>query len=707
MIEFVGADLFCGAGGFTTGAMRAVKTLGAGMRMAAVNHWPMAIETHKANHPEVDHYIEDVTIADPVRLVPGGYLDILLASPECTYYSNARGGKPVHNQKRMDPWAVIRWLTHLNVRCLLVENVPEFRDWGPLCTLSHAHHGDHGVGFHGEGDPASCGKRIPQRKGDYFQAWVLAMQRCGYLVEWRILNAADYGDATTRVRFFLQARKDGTAIRWPEPSHARGGADAMFGNRKRWRAAREVIDWTKPGRSVFDDPKYIRQPLSSKTLARTVRGLQRLGNPFWRQYAAALDIEVDGDVEPPAGMPAPFLLGKQNNDTVRSVEQPVMTVTADSGPMLVEPTAFLMGKQSSPAIRDVDEPMMTVTTESAPHLVEPSAEMVGANRNHNVPRDVQEPVPPATTAPGGGLYFVEAVAVPFVLGQQSGSVARDTDEPLPTIAAAGAISLAEPLLIPYYRTGVAKSVDVPMEAITTKGRFGLATPMVVPYGPSAEARGIDLPMPTILSKDRLGIADAFIVPKFGEREGQEPRFHPIDKPLPTVTGDGAGRLVEPALVQVNHGGDDDRRCSVDEPMTSPTTHRNVGLAEPMLLQMAPRHGDINGARSLDDPTYTIVANARLGLFEPALEEVRAGRLDPRRLVIVDGELRVLELRFRMLMNRELARAMSFDDDETTYEFVGNVGEVTKQIGNAVPVRTAKALVLTILEDCLPAEGTEL
>jgi DNA (cytosine-5)-methyltransferase 1 len=522
------------------------------------------------------------------------------------------------------------------------------------------------------------------------------MQRCGYLVEWRILNAADYGDATTRVRFFLQARKDGTPIRWPEPSHARGGADAMFGNRKRWRAAREVIDWTKPGRSVFDDPKYIRQPLSSKTLARTVRGLQRLGNPFWRQYAAALDIDVEGEA------------------------------TAAGSPE----TAFIIGKQSSPAIRDVDQPVMTVTTDSAPHLVEPSAEMVGANRNHNVPRDVQEPVPPATTAPGGGLYFVEAVAVPFVLGQQSGGVARDIAEPLPTIAASGAISLAEPLLIPYYRTGVAKSVDVPMEAITTKGRFGLATPMVVPYGPSAEARSVEQPVPTILSKDRLGIAEAilvtrdnqasvddpmptvttkgagylaeaFIVPKFGERQGQEPRVHLIDDPLPTVTGDGAGRLVEPALVQVNHGGDDERTRSVHEPLTSLSTHRNVGLAEPMLLQMAPRHGDINGARSLDDPTYTIVANARLGLFEPALEEVRAGRLDPRRLVIVDGELRVLELRFRMLMNRELARAMSFDDEETQYEFVGNVGEVTKQIGNAVPVRTATALVRTILEDCLP------
>ena len=194
------ADLFCGAGGSSTGAKRAIEETGRRMRLRAVNHWNIAIATHSRNHPEAHHIIEDVSVVDPEEVVPDGRLDLLMASPECKYHSRARGGKPIHDQGRMNPWAIMNWLTKLDVRSVLVENVAEFADWGPL----------------DENDRPDKSK-----KGLHFQAWFMTFHALGYDAEWRMLNAADYGDATTRTRFFLIARKDGMPIRWPEPTHAR------------------------------------------------------------------------------------------------------------------------------------------------------------------------------------------------------------------------------------------------------------------------------------------------------------------------------------------------------------------------------------------------------------------------------------------------------------------------------------------------------
>ena len=125
------ADLFCGAGGSSTGAEKAIAATGGRMELVAVNHWPVAVETHQLNHPTARHYVQDLERADPEAIVPEGRLDLLMASPECRFYSRARGGKPIHDQGRMNPWTMHNWLTRLDVQRVLVENVPEFIDWGP------------------------------------------------------------------------------------------------------------------------------------------------------------------------------------------------------------------------------------------------------------------------------------------------------------------------------------------------------------------------------------------------------------------------------------------------------------------------------------------------------------------------------------------------------------------------------------------------
>ena len=243
------ADLLCGAGGSSTGCALALAELGLEMELVCVNHWGVAIETHKKNHPEARHYCQDISTVRPHLIVPEGYLDLLMASPTCTHHSVARGGKPTSDQQRSDPWHIVTWLTELRVKRIIIENVWEFIGWGPV-------------------DPKT-GKPIKTRKGEYFRAWIETIRRLGFEPEWRKLNAADYGDATTRQRFILMARSDGRAVSWPTPTHRRmNDGELLFPGLKPWRPAREIIDWSIRGKSIFARKK----PLAAKTLARIYAG---------------------------------------------------------------------------------------------------------------------------------------------------------------------------------------------------------------------------------------------------------------------------------------------------------------------------------------------------------------------------------------------------------------------------------------------------
>lgn len=536
MKPFLVADLFCGAGGTSTGAVRAVREMGREIILVCINHWPVAIETHKKNHPEARHYIADLSIADPVKIVTEGYLDLLCASPECTGFSRARGGKPTNDQTRMNPWAVINWLTRLDVRCLLVENVPEFIHWGPLLPN---------------------GKPDPKKRGLYFQAWFNAIRDLGYRPEWKYLNAADYGDATTRVRFFMIARKDGNPIRWPTATHSPDGYLDMLGQLPRWKAAREIINWDNPGRSLLDDPKYKKRPLAKNTMRRIARGLEKFGGPLAPYFIKLLDLEPMGQ-----------------------------KVTECHSP-------FVMGKQSHPAYRSVDEPMQTITADGRPMLIEPVVE----------PFIIQNRI----RADGDRVY--------------------DINKPLKTITSHGAGALVEPCMIKYYGSNDASSVDMPLPTVTTKDRFG---------------------------------------------------------------------LVRPVLVEVNHDGGD-RATSVDRPLKTITKKRGTAIISPFIVEWDNYNANGDLVWSSDRPMPTIVTKANKGILMPVIEAVASGAVDPRRVILIDGVPYLLDLRFRMISNPELAAAMSFTKDEFTYEFVGSGENVTRQIGNAVPCETAKALIRAILE----------
>lgn len=518
------ADLLCGAGGSSTGCERALRELGLEMELVCINHWGIAIETHKKNYPEARHYVQDIGTVRPHLLVPEGYLDLLMASPTCTHHSVARGGKPTSDQQRSDPWHIITWLTELRVKRLIIENVWEFIGWGPV---------DH-----------RTGKPIASRKGEYFHAWIETIRRLGFEPEWRKLNAADYGDATTRQRFILMARSDRKRVLWPMPTHTRtvDGKLALFPGVKPWRPAREIIDWDIKGRSIFDRKK----PLAPKTLARIYAGAVkfRWPEPFLvklRNHGAAQSLDLPLPTITAGGthlaLAEPILIKQNFRRDTQGIGQPVPTITTVARVGLVEPMVVNLKGQST--VSGIDAPLPTQTAHAGhlymaePFILNRHGDGHAESRAHSV----DEPSPTASTSGAG--YLVE----PFVLSQASGGAPRSTVDPLPTMTTGGAGG-AHALITPYYGSGsgeTCQSDESPLPTITSVARFGMVIPVTHTDG-SNRARDVSDPLPTLTTANRGELA--FITAQFGEREGQAPRVHDVAQPTPAITATGHVNLVE-------------------------------------------------------------------------------------------------------------------------------------------------------------------
>lgn len=306
MLAVIAVDLFAGGGGASLGLELAGVTV-----EHAVNHWPTAISVHARNHRETTHHLESVWRVRTVETPP----DVLWASPDCTHFSRAKGGKPRAQKIRSLAWSVVRWAAQSRPRMIVVENVPEFSTWGPLDR---------------EGNP------IVARQGQTFRAWVRKLQRLGYVVDWRVLSACDYGAPTTRRRLYVVARRDGRIPQWPSPTHGPGRA-------RPWRTAAEVIDWSLPVPSIFDRAK----PLVEATLARIARGIRRFvvddPDPF-----------VVGGIK--QGLVVAYLARHfGGRGTVgSSMREPLRTVTAQDHHALV---TALIGAQSD--VRDIGMRLLT------------------------------------------------------------------------------------------------------------------------------------------------------------------------------------------------------------------------------------------------------------------------------------------------------------------------------------------------------------
>lgn len=343
-MKFRFVDLFCGGGGSITGAINALQGAGRDYDGRGFNHWDIAIRTIQANHPEIvpdfkracapiESILPDEIFADdPTRL------DVLWASPSCTHHSVAAGGKPKSNQLRSQPEYLLPYLRLTKCRRMFVENVKELRDWGPLL--------DNDTVF--QGKRYKAGQPDPRRKGLFFNLWYREVKASGYKVDMQVLNAADYGAATSRERLIIQAVREssGEKIVWPEQTHS--NVPGLFGY-KPWRTAAEIIDWSIPSESIFNRKK----PLCENTLKRIEAGIER----YWGAWAEPFLVVLRG-TKPGQ------LLG-----TAVPLSHPLPTLTAGGGGhvMLIRP--LFVPQQSAGAVKPGCLP--TIATAGAIGLVEP------------------------------------------------------------------------------------------------------------------------------------------------------------------------------------------------------------------------------------------------------------------------------------------------------------------------------------------------
>ena len=349
MISLDIVDLFAGAGGTSTGLVQAASNETKNLKLTAINHNKKALETHKANFPWATHILTELQSVDPYEVAPEGALDGLVASPECTFFSRARGGKPIRPQDRASPWYLGRWMKKLDIPWILIENVPEIIQWGPL---------------------DQSGRPMKAQAGSYFRLWLNSFRKNGYEIEYKVLNAADYGDVTSRRRFFAIARKDGHPISWPEQTHMR----KPTGNEKKWRAAREIIDFSIKGESIFSR----KRPLAENTMKRIIAGLEKFGKVEPSPFIVLLEHS---------------LLSPENR--IRDIDLPLPTITGAKGGAIAiaEPylTIYHGGRERTKSIND---PLPTLDTSNRIALAEPYLiEYYGRGKA----RSIEGPIPTITT----------------------------------------------------------------------------------------------------------------------------------------------------------------------------------------------------------------------------------------------------------------------------------------------------------------------
>lgn len=433
-------DSFAGCGGMST----AFKWVTGRDVDAAINHWPEAIATHEANHAKTTHYSASVYALDPREVAAGRKVGIFWASPDCRSHSRARGSAPKSKSVRDLAWVVVHWAKLVKPRIIGLENVREFVDWCPL---------------------DENGKAIQDKKGETFREWVGELEKLGYEVQWRVLNAADYGAPTTRLRLFLQARRDGLPILWPAQTH--GAPDnplVQAGILESWRTAAECIEYERPTHSIFLTPEEAKKagckrPLAEKTMKRVARGMFRhvIDNPdaFLVRYNGerhkgeyrAVDMKKPlptATTENRFGLVVP--LTHQGDIRTHSPHAPLPTVTgANRGELAWVSPYFARtahgdvcskGKKRGKGDHGPKEPYPTVTSSQDSALVCPTLVQTGyGEREGQAPRSLDMSKPLGTVVAGGSKHAYVAAHLTCMNQNAAGST---PNEPLKTVMAGAA-----------------------------------------------------------------------------------------------------------------------------------------------------------------------------------------------------------------------------------------------------------------------------
>lgn len=495
-------DNFAGGGGASTGIELAI---GRSVDIA-INHDENAIAMHKTNHPDTLHYCESVFDVDPLAATGGKPVGLAWFSPDCRHFSKAKGAKPVKKEIRGLAWIVLRWALAKRPRVMMLENVEEFKTWGPLlCGDMRPDPARTGETFNAFVDMLSTG--IPadhpalaevceflsiEPGTEQAQRLIAGL---GYDVDYRELRACDYGAPTIRKRFFMVMRCDGHAIQWPVVTHGDPKSlEVQNGKLAPWRTAAECIDWNIPAQSIFDRKK----PLAENTLKRIARGIQR----FVIESASPFIVKCNHTTT------------KGSYDCFRGQElaAPLQTITKTHGYALAVPhlTKFRTGATGQP----VTEPVPTVTAGTS--------KRPGGN--------------------GHALGVVEAALMPFLAGNGGSEYQakpRPLDKPAHTILKQSRTCLVAPVIARQFGASVGHRADEPSATITAggggKSQFVLGF-LAKHYGGNYTGPGVGLDEPahSVTTVDHHAVVASHLIKLRGTcRDGQR-----LDMPMPTITAGG-------------------------------------------------------------------------------------------------------------------------------------------------------------------------
>ena len=493
-------DNFAGGGGASTGIEMAT---GYSVDIA-INHDPEAIKMHKANHPNTKHYCENVWAVDPVKACNGHPVGLAWFSPDCKHFSKAKGGKPKDKNIRGLAWVALRWAGLVRPRVIMLENVEEFKTWGPL---NRGHH------------------PIKAKQGKTFEKFVQQLNDLGYTVEFKELIAADYGAPTMRKRFFMIARCDGKPIVWPEPTHAPADSEKVkAGLLEPYVGAYTQIDFSRPCPSIFDTSEEIKEkygiravrPLASKTLDRIAKGLKKF----------VLD------------NPEPFIIQCNHGGERRpnDIREPMPTITGKHGYGIVEPYMVQIGQTgfAKDRSKDVREPLTTIVSKNEHCLIEPTlAPYMGTNTTNHPGGNCKDPIHTITT--GNQQCLISPTLIQYHSETSKDGVrGQAIKDPIMTVDSSNRYGLVASFLHKYYDggyKGAGETVENPLPTVTAWDHNSVVTANLIQMNNHCDGKDIRQPLPTITAGDgHFGEVRAFLIKYYGQGTGQD-----IEQPLDTVT----------------------------------------------------------------------------------------------------------------------------------------------------------------------------
>lgn len=683
-LKFHYIDLFCGAGGVTSGIHQAmIDNKRIAKVLACVNHDPNAIASHKKNH-RCKHFIEDIVTMNerglPRNQFQENVIFSLWASMECTNFSNAKGGKSREADSRSLADHMLRYIEWCQPDYFKFENVREFMSWGPLVIKTVKKKVD---GVMVEYCPLHWNKTekqyepvmVPESrtKGQDYLRWVESIKALGYDYDFRLLNSANYGEHTSRVRMFGIFAKKGLPIVFPEPTHAKNPKEeTLFSKKlKKWKAVKHVLDLDDEGESIFYRTRK-KGPLDENSLKRIYKGLIKFVAGGEKQF---LSKAFSGD-------PSSLNL---------SIEGPGGTITTIDHHQIVSAnflTKYRGNNQKTGANsgNSVDEPIPVIATSGQFGLVH--AQQFIAQRNgqgEDRSSSLEDPAK-TVTATGGNMELIQPE---FLMNYQYKTDASSLENPSPTITTKDRMSLVQPqFIMKYYGSGGQwGSIEEPASSITTKDRFTIVNSQFlnIEYGKSI-GRDINSPAPTVTGNPKINLVDVeqFIMNNFscGGQLGD------LQQPAHALQTVPKANLVSPQKFIFN-GQYNNEAQSIEDPLGSVTASRHYHyLVNPQFN---------SPGSSVDQPAPVVIAmqNKRplsLVSIETGQVHIVIYETDSeymRKIKIFMAAYGIVDIKMRMLKIKELLRIQGFPE---TYHLVGSKADQKKFIGNAVTPKVPKRMV---------------